>query len=488
MIHAPSIHYLAILPELIFLGASFALLLAAGLNRKVLSATTGAALTTVAGLATIIVNFIQWHDVYQHGATVTIAKAVIQDGFSVVATGVIAVGSILSAWVMRDYLARDRHRATEFFVLALSAAAGAILMVQANDLIVVFLGLEILSLGLYVLVGFDRRRSGSNEAALKYFLLGGFASALFIYGAALLYGATGTTSLTGISYFLSKNAVLRPGLLAAGAILLLVALAFKVAAAPFHMWSPDTYEGAPTPVTGFMAAIVKVGALAVMLRLFLMSLPTQTDLWHPVLYVIVIATLVVGSLVGLVQRNVKRLLAYSSINHAGFILLGLFAGGTRGVQGSLYYLMTYVPVVIATFAIVTVVGGRGDTNHDLSAYRGLARRQPVLGGTLALLLLVQAGAPFTTGFFAKLSVITAAISDGGVVVSAIAMAAAAAAGYYYLRTVLSLFAADDPFGEPVAVPLGSASVIALGASSAVIFGVWTGPLVALAHHATLLLP
>jgi NADH-quinone oxidoreductase subunit N len=488
MIHAPSIHYLAITPELIFLGAAFALLAGAGLSRRVLSATVGAAVSTLAVIASVIVNVVQWHDVAQHGATVTIAKAVIQDGFSVLASAVIAIGAGLSAWVMRDYLNRDRHRATEFYVLALSAVSGALLMVQANDLIVVFLGLEILSLGLYVLVGFDRRRSGSNEAALKYFLLGGFASALFIYGAALLYGATGTTSLTGISYFLSTNTLLRPGLVAAGSILLLVALAFKVAAAPFHMWSPDTYDGAPSPVTGFMAAIVKVGAVGVLLRLFLMSLPTQTDLWHPVLYVIVIATLVVGSLVGLVQRSVKRLLAYSSINHAGFILLGLFAGGTRGVEGSLYYLVTYVPVVIATFAIVTLVGGRGDTNHELSAYRGLARRQPVLGGTLAVLLLVQAGAPFTTGFFAKLSVITAAVSDGGIIVSVIAMAAAAAAGYYYLRTVLSLFAADEPFGESIAVPVGSASVIALGASSAVIFGVWTGPLVSLAHHATLLLP
>ncbi len=486
MLTLPSVHYLAILPELLVLGGSLALLVVAALTRNRLSVLAGTTVTVSVALAALVTCFFQWHDVMAHGPGTTLDFAVAQDGFSVIATGAIAVGIILSALVAHDWQRRESVVGVEYPVLALAAASGAMVMAQANDLIVIFLGLEILSIGLYVLVAFDRHRAASSEAALKYFLLGGFASAVFVYGAALTYGATGSTTLTSIATYLSKNVLLHNGVLLAGLGLLTVGFAFKIAAVPFHLWSPDVYEGAPTPVTGYMAAIVKVGAFAAFLRVLASALHSEITTWRPIIWVLVALTTVIGASLALVQRNVKRLLAYSSISQAGFMLLGLWSGSTRGVAGTLYYVMTYAPLVIATFAIVTLVGGTGDENHSLETYRGLARRQPWLGGALALLLLAQSGAPFTTGFFAKFSVLAAAVDAGGVPLTALAMVAAAIGAFFYLRLVVSLYSDGADSATRVSVPWASSSVIALGATSAVVFGVWVAPLADLARHGTFL--
>lgn len=486
MVTLPSIHYLAILPELIMFGASLALLVATALVPASVRATLATTVTVGAALAVFAVTFWQWHCISVAGPSTTLDGAVVLDGFAVLATAVIALGMALSGLVAHDWMIRERVRRAEFHILALASAGGAMLMTQANDLVVIFLGLEILSIGLYVLVAFDRHRAASSEAALKYFLLGGFASAIFIYGAALTYGATGSTNLGNIADFLSEGVLLHDGVLLAGIALLIVGFAFKVAAVPFHMWSPDVYEGAPTPVTGFMAAIVKVGAFAAMLRVLVSALGTQIDAWRPVLWVVAVATIFVGAGFALVQTNMKRLLAYSSISQAGFIMLGLWAGTARGVDGTIYYLATYAPVVLATFAIVTLVGGTGDERHSLDAYRGLARRQPLLGGALALLLLVQFGAPFTTGFYAKFSVIAATVDAGGVPLAVVAMVGAAVAAFFYLRVVLSLYADDgaDEGGAIVAVPGATGTVVALSAGTAVLFGLWVTPIAYLAQHAT----
>lgn len=482
----PSVHYLAILPELITIGAAVVLLFAAALSRGRLDRMVGTVVVASASVATFVVAFFQWHDIAQHGASTTLANAVVLDGFSVVATVVIALGLLLSALVAHDWLGRESMTGVEYHILTLAATSGAMIMAQANDLIIIFLGLEILSIGLYVLVAFNRRRANSAEAALKYLLLGGFASAIFVYGAALIYGATGSTTLTSISYFLGTHVLTSNGILLAGLGLLIVGFAFKVAAVPFHLWSPDVYEGAPTPVTGFMAAVVKVGAFAALLRVVASSLGTQAATWRPIIWVLVVLSIFVGASVALVQRNVKRLLAYSSINQAGFMLLGLWSGTARGVAGTLYYVMTYTPVVIATFAVVALVGGLGDEGHSLEKYRGLARRQPWLGGALTVLLLAQSGAPFTTGFFAKYSVIAAAVDAGGVPLAVLAMAGAAVAAFFYLRLVLSLYAdgAEEPTLTPV--PVASGTVIGFGAVTAIVFGIWVSPLASLAHHASLL--
>ena len=482
----PSINYLAIVPVLVFLGAALFLLFTTALVKTKVTLRVATATTVLASIAALVVNFYQWSYVAHHGATTTIAHAVVLDDFAVVATAVIAVSMLMSALVAHDWATREGVSGAEFHILALASSAGAMLMTQANDLVVIFLGLEILSIGLYVLVAFDRRRSTSAEAALKYFLLGSFASAIFIYGAALVYGATGSTNLTSISYFLGSNVVLRPGLLYAGGALLLVGFAFKVAAVPFHLWSPDVYQGAPTPVTGFMASIVKVGAFAALVRVLISALGTQLDTWRPILWVLIVLTTVVGASLAIVQRNAKRMLAYSSINHAGFILLGIWAGSIRGTAATLFYVATYAPIVIASFAVVTLVGGVGDERHSIEYYRGLARRQPWLGGALAVLLLSQLGAPLTTGFYAKFAVLASVVDAGGGALALIALVSAAIAAFFYLRWILALYADDDVEVERITVPRATGVVIALGVLITLVFGVWPGPLATLAQHATVL--
>jgi NADH-quinone oxidoreductase subunit N len=484
-VHIPSVHYLAIAPVLTLLGAALVLLVGTALAPRRLSARTGLIVTVLASVVGLAETICQWLYVSRHGATTTMAHAIVLDGFAVLASSAILLGVGLSALVAFDWAKREGIGAVEFFILALCSSAGALVMAQANDLIVTFLGLEILSIGLYVLVAFDRHRRTSSEASLKYFLLGGFASALFIYGAALVYGAVGSTNLTSISYFLSQNVLLHPGLLYAGGALLLVGFAFKVAAVPFHFWSPDVYDGAPSPVTGYMASIVKVGAFAGFIRVLLSALGTQLATWRPILLVLVILTLFVGAIIGLVQTNVKRLLAYSSMNQAGFMLLGLWAGSARGVAATMFFVVTYVPVVIATFAIVTVVAGPGDEHLNLEDFRGLGRRQPLLGTGLALLLLSQLGAPLTVGFFAKYSVLAASADAGSGALVLLGLLSAAVAAAFYLRWTALLFDADVP-GNKVTVPVASVVVIAIGVATVVLFGVWPGPIAALTQHASLL--
>jgi len=350
-------------------------------------------------------------------------------------------------------------------VLAMVSASGAMLMAMANDLIIVFLGLEILSIALYVLTAFNHKRAASGEAALKYFILGGFSSAIFVYGIALTYGATGSTNLTQISDFLSKNVVLTNGLLLAGLSLMLVGFAFKVAAVPFHMWTPDVYQGAPSPVTGFMAAVAKAGAFAALLRVLFSSFGVIETDWRPIIYGLAVLSLVLGAFVALRQRDVKRMLAYSSINHAGFILLGVAAGTARGASASLYYLFVYMFMTVGSFAIVTLLGREGDADHDISRYRGLAGRQPVLALSLAVLLLAQAGAPFTTGLWAKLQVVFAAVGAGEVPLAVIAMVTAAVAAYFYLRVAVLMYAGGG-LGEPEGGVTGSAELGAGGGMTA----------------------
>ena len=381
------------------------------------------------------------------------------DGFSVFVLVLVSIAMLLSALVADGYLRREGVQGAEFHVLAMVSASGAMLLAMANDLIIVFLGLEILSIALYVLTAFNYKRAASGEAALKYFILGGFSSAIFVYGIALTYGATGSTNLTQIADFLSKNVVLSNGLLLAGLALLLVGFAFKVAAVPFHMWTPDVYQGAPSPVTGFMAAVAKAGAFAAMLRVLFSALGVVTTDWRPIVYGLAVLSLVLGAFVALRQRDVKRMLAYSSINHAGFILLGVVAGTVRGVSASLYYLFAYMLMTIGSFAVVTLLGRAGDGDHDLSRYRGLAGRQPLLALAFAILLLAQAGAPFTTGLWAKVQVVFAAIDAGYVPLGAIAMVTAVVAGYFYLRVAVLMYAGGG-LGETEGPATGGSAELA----------------------------
>lgn len=485
-VHAPAINYLALLPFLFLTGGALVLLFATALTRSRLTTrlSSGVAITA-AGLG-LSATFVQWYEIDRHGAITTAAHAIAMDGFSAAFTGSICSSLVLALLIAHDWQGRERFNGAEYQMLALLATAGSVLMTQANDLVLIFLGLEILSIALYCLIAFNRRRYKSSESSMKYFLLGGFAAAIFIYGAALIYGATGTTNLSAIAYFLGTTHLLHPGLLFAGGGLMMVAFAFKVQAAPFHFWSPDVYEGAPTPVTGFHASIVWGGAFAAMMRVMLSALGTQIDTWRPLFFGLIVLSTIVGAGFTLLQTNAKRLLAYSSVAHSGFILLGVWTGTAAGVASSIFYVLTYAPVVLGSFAIVALVGGVGDANHELDRYRGLARRNPWIGVALAVVVLSQLGVPFTVGFDGKVAVVTAAIGGGAVSAAVIALLGACVAAVAYLRWTTSLFATEHLDQAPLEVPVASRVVITLAVVYTVVFGVEPGLLTSIAQHATLL--
>ena len=437
-IATPHIRYEAVLPEIVMLGGAVLLLAVGSLVQRQLRARAATVGTLAISAGALGVSLWQWSDVAGNGAYTAVDHAVVVDGFSALINVLVSCAMFLTALVADGYLRRERVEGPEMHVLAMVSASGAMIMASANDLIVVFLGLEILSIALYVLAAFNHRRAASGEASLKYFVLGSFSSAVFVYGIALVYGATGTSNLAQIAGFLSKNVLASDGLLLAGMSLLLVGFAFKVAAVPFHMWTPDVYQGAPSPVTGFMAAVSKAGAFAAFLRVFISSFGLLRTDWQPLIYGIAVVTLLLGAGLAIVQRDVKRMLAYSSINHAGFVLLGLEAATARGVSASLYYLFAYTFMVIGSFAIVTILGRSGDAAHDIASYRGLARRQPALALAFAVLLLAQAGAPFTTGLWAKLQVVLAAV-DHAVPLAVVAMVSAAVAAFFYLRVAVLMY-------------------------------------------------
>ena len=534
----PKIAYLSVMPIFIMLGGAVALLGASAMSSRRIPSEYVTTFTVLVALAAMCVSLAQWADVRSSGPHVAIDGAIVQDGFSVLVSVLVTIAVGLSAMVADGWLRREHVAGTEMQVLMLVSGSGAIIMGEANDLIVVFLGLEILSIALYVLAAYNARRQESGEAGLKYFVLGSFSSAVFVYGIALVYGATGTTNLPQVADYLARNVLLHEGLLLAGVALLLVGFFFKIAAVPFHLWTPDVYQGSPTPVTGFMAAVAKAGGFAAFLRVFVSSLGLVRTDWQPAVWLIAAVTLVFGSVVALAQRDVKRMLAYSSINHAGFVLLGVEAATSRGVEAALYYLFTYTFMAIGSFAVITVVGARGDGAHDLERYRALSKRSPWLAVSLTVFLLAQAGIPFTTGFLAKLEVVSAAVGAGSNVLAVIAMVSAVIAAFFYLRVVLLMYSATpavalaalsagsgspgpspeaSPWGALVLpttgdgapsvheapAPAGSSSgvgpavdapppatiaVLVLCVAVTVLFGVWPGPLTGFAHLARLIIP
>jgi NADH-quinone oxidoreductase subunit N len=409
-----------------------------------------------------------------------------------------ALGLLLSV----SYIQRERLEGPEYLALVLLSATGMLAMTTANDLVIVFLALEILSIPLYVLAAFDRRRLASQEAGIKYFVLGAFSSAVFLYGVALVYGATGTTSLTGISRFLAANTVLDEGVLLIGIGLLLVGLGFKVAAVPFHMWTPDVYQGAPTPVTAFMSSATKVAGFAALLRVFQVSFPLFRNDWRPAVGALAILSLVVGSVVALVQNDVKRMLAYSSIAHAGYILIGFAAaavsnGGAsaRGLQAALFYLLVYAFMTIGAFAVVTMVARSShDARHTLSEYRGLATERPGLAALLTFFLLAQAGVPFTGGFVAKLQVFAAAVDAREYYLAIVGVVAAVVAAFFYLRVVVTMYTggeepaeAAEPGRRPLRVDPPAAAVLAVTAAFTLVLGILPGAFLDIAKDATFLI-
>lgn len=487
-IRVPDVEYSALAPVLAPIVGALVMLLLSSLLRPHPPKGTYALLSIGSGVVSLVASWLLWFDV-RDGGYQAVANAVVVDGFAVFMLVTIGVAVVLGALIADPYLRREGLDGPEYHVLMLLSASGGMTMAMANDLIVLFLGLEILSIALYVLAGFHRGRSESREAAIKYFVLGSFSSALFLYGVALTYGATGSTQLPEVGRFLAENVVVGNGVLLAGMALLLVGLGFKVAAVPFHAWTPDVYQGSPTPVTGFMAAAAKAAGFAGLLRLFFSTFATLRLDWQPVVWVLAVLTLLVGSVLALVQTDVKRMLAYSSISHAGYVLIGLQAANDKGIAGALFYLLAYTFMVLGSFAVVTVVGRRGDAAHDLDSYRGLAARRPGLALAFTVLLLAQAGIPFTSGLWAKFYVISAAVEAHSYAIAVIGMLAAVVAAFFYLRVTVLMYMAAPVEGEGaeemprLTVPAGVGVALALALAFTLVVGVLPQPVIRFAERA-----
>jgi NADH-quinone oxidoreductase subunit N len=485
----PEVAWRAIGPELVLICGALLLLVVGALSRRTPVRGSYALYTVVTAGGSVFAARLLWLDVGDGKAKGAIANAIVVDGFAVFFAVLVALAVAIVALLAEDYLRRENLDGPEFFVLLLLSASGGQLMASANDLIVLFLGLEILSIALYVLAGMHARRAESHEAAMKYFVLGAFSSAFLLYGVALIYGATGSTQLPEIADYLRTNALPSSGLLLAGVALFIVGLAFKVAAAPFHMWTPDVYQGAPSPVTGFMASVAKAAGFAALLRVLFSTFSLYRLDWQPIIWGLAVVTLLVGSFVALVQTDVKRMLAYSSISHAGYVLVGLQAATDRGVAGALFYLFSYTFMVLGSFGVITLVGRTGDAAHSLDAYKGLAARRPALALAFTILLLAQGGVPLTSGFLAKFYVIGAAVETDAYGLAVIAMLAAVVSFFFYLRIVLVMYASDPAEAEPdtpVRIPLLSGAAIGLTLLVTLFVGFLPSLLVDFAKDATIL--
>jgi NADH-quinone oxidoreductase subunit N len=477
---SPSVDWPALVPLIVITLSGLLLLtissLVPRLPRWFATAWTCAA-SLAAGLLVIPV-WVRVNDA-ERGPFSTLSNMLGVDGFSLFVTAVICAGVFLAALVAHDYLRREGLPGVEFQVLMLLSASGGIVMAGANDLLVLFLGLEALSLAVYVMSAMHLRRVESQESGLKYFVLGAFSSAFLLYGIAFVYGATGSTNLVEIKTFLADTALGSDGMLLIGLALMLVGLGFKVAAVPFHSWSPDVYQGAPTAAVVYMASAVKAAGFAALLRVFVVTFDQYATDWKPAVYVLAVLTLLVGSIVAVAQDDVKRMMAYSSISHAGFILVGVEAASDKGTAAVLFYLAAYTFMVGGTFAIITLVAGVGDADHSLATYRGLASRRPVLALAFTILLFAQAGVPFTTGFFAKFYVLAAAVDGRSYWLAVVAMVSAVVAAFLYLRIVLAMYAGDEHHGEapessspapslPIPATAGAAILVAVAVT--VVFG------------------
>ena len=488
-IETPTVDWAAEAPLITLVAGALVLMLISAFVRSRRTTVPYTVLTCLIALGSIGAAVPLWREVQDpdRGPFSTLAGAVGVDGFSLFMTVVIAVAVILSALLIDDYLRRESLQGVEPYVLLLLSAAGGVVMAQANDLIVLFIGLEILSLAVYVLAAMHRRRLTSQEAGIKYFVLGAFSSAFFLYGIALVYGGTGTTNLVEIVELFSTSLLTNDGLVLAGLALMLVGLGFKVAAVPFHFWTPDVYQGAPSPMVAWMASGVKVAGFAGLIRVFVVGFPAYAVDWQPMLYLLAVLTLVVGAVLAVVQTNVKRMMAYSSINHAGFVLVAVQAATEQGVEAALFYLAAYTFLIAGTFGVITLVGRTGDGRHDLDDYRGLGRSRPGLAMLMTVFLLAQAGVPLTSGFFAKFYVVVAAVDAGSTSLAVIAMLSAVISAFLYLRITVSLYMsdADDevPAGPRLRIPVGAGLALAACVVATLLFGVWPGSIAEAARDA-----
>jgi NADH-quinone oxidoreductase subunit N len=485
VITPPDINWIAILPEVVLaLGAAAVLLLDVQWKpHPRVVAQAGAGFLVVAALAAIGQRW--WLSNLDPETTaaslVPFGGMVVIDGFAVFGRLLLVSVALLGLGAGWRFLASLGRRAAEAVALLLLSTAGFTLMASTPHLVMMFLGLEIGSISLYVLAGFSRQEARSEEAAIKYFILGSFASAVFIYGVALLFAGTGSVQLFEQRVFLAQNLLLRPAVLFIGLALTIVGLAFKVTAAPFHAWAPDVYQGAPAGAVGFMAAAAKIGGFAALARVLYTAFPDYVSTWGVVVAGLAALSMLVGSFLAVVQDDLRRLLAYSGVAHAGFILTGLVAGPT-GSPGVLFYLAVYTIQLVGAYAVVAAVSGGGSAGSPLDRYRGLGRRQPFLAAALTVTLLGMAGIPLTSGFIAKFGVFQDAWRAGFGWLVVVALLASVVSFFIYLRVIVAMYMWEAE-GSEIAVTTPVRAVLSAVTAVTLVFGLLPGPLLRLASDA-----
>jgi NADH-quinone oxidoreductase subunit N len=467
--------FVPLLPEIV-LGLGAMLLLMLGAYRGQNAATTvrlidglAIALLVAAGLILLLLPA---------GKLVSFGGSFVVDGFARFLKILALIGSAAAIAMSLDYARREGQERFEYSVLIVLATLGMLMLISAADLIALYLGLELMSLPLYVVAASHRDQLRSTEAGLKYFVLGALSSGMLLYGASLIYGFTGTVSFTGIAHAATAGGI---GLIF-GLVFLFAGFCFKCSAVPFHMWTPDVYEGAPTPITAFFAAAPKVAAIAMFVRAAVVAFPGITGQWQQIVVFVSIASMALGSFAAIGQRNIKRLMAYSSIGHMGFALIGLAAGTAEGVQGVLIYMAIYITMTLGAFAVILSMRRPSGMVESIDQLAGLSRSHPTMAFFLAMILFSMAGVPPLAGFFAKFYVFLAAIKAGLYVLAVIGVLASVVGAYYYL-TIIKVMYFDEPAEGYNAMPVELRVVLAVCGLFNVLFFVYPGPLVGAASAA-----
>ncbi len=480
-LETPAIDWVALLPVIIpAAGALLLLMVRSLLPARVVRPVFDAIWTVALGGAGLVAVIYVWRrDTEAYGG---FGDEFVLDGTAMFIAAIVLGSVVLVAPTLPRFGSRIQMSHPETYALVLLAAAGAVVMAGAGDLLVMFLGLETMSIAAYVMAALNSRRLESLEAGIKYFVLGAFSTAFLLFGIALIYGAVGTTSFSGIRSYLHEVLILKDSLLLAGLAMLLAGLGFKVAAAPFHAWAPDVYSGAPTPFTAFMASAIKAAGFAALLRVFVEVFALRASDWQPAVYALACATLAVGSISAVVQGDAKRLLAYSSISHAGFLLVGVQAATPQGVAGVLFYLAAYAVIAIGSFSVLAALSGNKDDRTGFEVLAGLGNRRPALALGFTILLMAQAGVPFTSGFVAKFSVLAAAVDARSFWLAIVAMVFAVIAAFAYLRIVVAMYfrsasaTAQSGTAQAQSIGWGTGAVVAIAVLFTIAVGIAPGTL------------
>lgn len=404
------------------------------------------------------------------------------DAFAAFAEVIVCLAAAVTMLSAERDMQNEGLKKGEYYVLVLLATAGMAFMVSASDLVMLFLGLELMSIPVYALVGFNRFNARSGEGSFKYFVLGAFATGFLLYGAALIYGSTGSTSYAAIAAKASEGALKTDLYFAAGAVFVLAAMAFKISAVPFHMWTPDVYQGAPVSITGYMSAGVKAAAFVALARILFSMFGSVNAMFYDIVWALAAITMIAGNLLALVQTNIKRMLAYSSVGHAGYLLVAIAAASSGATSAMLFYLLVYALANLGAFAVVTALSGHEEA-EELDSWAGVGHRRPLLGAAMTIFMLSLAGIPPTAGFFGKFFMFKEAIDRGLVNLAIVGMAASAIGVYYYLRVIVYMYMKEAPAGSRTPAPDIALNVgLVVTSIGVVVLGVVPGKLLEIAQR------